>query len=116
MALRLMGHDAQVVHGGAAALEALEAAPYDIVFLDIGMPGIDGYEVARRVRARLGGHAPRLVALTGWGQEADRERAIAGGFDHHLTKPADPRRVAELVVGLGGGRSAGPGAAKSGPT
>jgi len=101
MALRLMGHDVQVVSGGGAALAALEAAPYDIVFLDIGMPGIDGYEVARRVRARLGAQSPRLVALTGWGQEADRERAIGAGFDHHLTKPADPEQVAALIARLG---------------
>ena len=63
---------------------------------DIGMPGRNGYELAREIRAQPGGERPVLIAITGWGQEADRQRAMASGFDHHLTKPVDPRQLARL--------------------
>ena len=74
------------MHDGAAALAAIESFVPEIAFVDIAMPGMDGYEVARRVRARPG-VKPVLVALTGYGQDEDRRRALDAGFDHHLVKP-----------------------------
>ncbi|HEU4460850.1 MAG TPA: ATP-binding protein [Methylibium sp.] len=78
-----------VAHGGAAALDAFERFKPEVVMLDLGMPGIDGFEVARRLRQRTDGQAITLVALTGWGQAEDRAQTRAAGFDHHLVKPAD---------------------------
>ncbi|RPJ77287.1 MAG: response regulator, partial [Acidobacteria bacterium] len=71
----------------------------DVGLFDIGLPGVDGYELARRVRADAALSAMRLVAVTGWGQEEDRRRAIEAGFDAHMTKPADPDAVRKVVNG-----------------
>jgi len=71
-----------------------------VVFLDIGMPGMDGYEVARRIRAGCSARMPAIIALTGWGQEADRQRAREAGFDHHLVKPADIGALQALLASL----------------
>jgi CheY-like chemotaxis protein len=71
-----------------------------VAVLDIGMPGANGYEVARAMRRRLGGEV-KLVALTGWGQDGDRRRALEAGFDHHLTKPVDPGALNELLAEVG---------------
>ena len=79
----------RVVHDGASALAAIDARPPAAVLLDLGMPGMDGFEVARRIRARPDLRSVTLIALTGWGQQDDRRRTRAAGFDHHLTKPAD---------------------------
>ncbi len=89
----------RVAHDGADALAAVEADPPDILFLDIGMPVMDGYEVARRLRQRPGLDNLLLVALTGWGQEEDRRRSQEAGFDHHLIKPAEPEAVYQLLAG-----------------
>jgi CheY-like chemotaxis protein len=91
-ALRLMGHVVEVAHDGQAALEF---GP-DRVLLDIGLPIMDGYEVARRLRAR----APHLllVAITGYGQSSDVERAHEAGFDHHLVKPVPLEAVGALLA------------------
>jgi signal transduction histidine kinase/ActR/RegA family two-component response regulator len=89
MLLRLLGLAVRVADNGGAALQAIDDDVPDVMFLDIGMPGMDGYEVARQVRRRRGGADVLLVALTGWGQDDDRRRARAAGFDHHLVKPAD---------------------------
>ncbi|MSR56742.1 MAG: response regulator [Planctomycetaceae bacterium] len=89
MLLRLLGHQVRVAHHGGGALEAVAAELPEIVLLDIGMPGMDGYEVARRLRALPEGKQLVLVALTGWGQEHDRQRSRAAGFDQHLTKPVE---------------------------
>ena len=102
MLLQLQGHAAHAVHSGDAALAAIADGAYQAVLLDIGLPDLSGYEVARRIRARLGDRCPRLIALTGWGQESDRERAREAGFDEHLTKPADPDALARLVAGAQG--------------
>jgi PAS domain S-box-containing protein len=91
------GHHVRKAYDGRAALEAAEAFRPDVVLLDIGMPGMDGYEVARRIRAQRWGREMTLVALTGWGQSQDRERARAAGFDHHITKPLEPERLANLL-------------------
>jgi PAS domain S-box-containing protein len=89
MLLEALGAQVQVAHDGAAALAAFERFSPRFVLLDLGMPGMNGLEVARRLRERANGHAVTLVALTGWGQADDRERTRAAGFDHHLVKPVD---------------------------
>ena len=68
-----------------------------MVFLDIGMPGMDGYEVARRMRQQPGLENVVLAALTGWGQQEDRRRTAEAGFDHHLVKPPEPKAVEDLL-------------------
>jgi CheY-like chemotaxis protein len=94
--LTLKGHDVQVVTDGAEALEAVERFAPNIAFLDIGMPRMDGYEAARRIRQRLG-RTIVLVALTGWGQDDDKRRSHEAGFDHHLTKPPEPDMLDRLI-------------------
>ena len=87
--LELSGHEVAVVNDGAAALEAIEESRPDIALLDIGMPTLNGYDIAKRVRATEWGGAITLVAVTGWGQDADRDQAFAAGFDYHWVKPVD---------------------------
>ena len=101
--LEMDGHQVTVVHDGMAALERMGAAAPEVVFLDIGLPGMDGYEVARRIRERSGGTSPRLVAVTGYGQASDRQRAREAGFDAHLVKPVELEQVRELVADAGDG-------------
>jgi PAS domain S-box-containing protein len=95
--LNMMGHRAPVANDGRQALRMLPSLMPDVVFLDLGMPGMSGYEVAAAIRqdARLAGI--RLVALTGWGGEADRARTKAAGFDEHLTKPATVEAIEEVL-------------------
>jgi signal transduction histidine kinase/CheY-like chemotaxis protein len=95
--LRMEGHDVTSVHDGPVALSAFTEIKPDVALLDIGMPGLTGYEVARRMRQSNSGASLTLIAITGWGQDIDKERAYAAGFDHHLTKPVDPHRLAELL-------------------
>jgi PAS domain S-box-containing protein len=95
MVLKFLGADVELAHGGRDALAAFDARPPAIVLLDIGMPDMDGYEVARAIRAR-GAHVP-LVALTGWGQEDDLRRAREAGFDHHMIKPPDIATLRSLL-------------------
>lgn len=90
MLLQLDGSSVQVAVTGAEALAVFEQMRPEAVLLDIGLPDIDGYEVARRMRAASGGKDAMLIALTGWGQEEDKRRAAEAGFDEHLTKPVDP--------------------------
>ena len=97
MLLRVEGHEVMIAHDGAAALAAFGGFAPDIVLLDIGMPGPNGYEVARQIRQGRPGAGVKLIAITGWGQEGDKERAFAAGFDHHLTKPVDTRQLSELL-------------------
>jgi CheY-like chemotaxis protein/two-component sensor histidine kinase len=85
--LSLLGQDVRAVHDGRRALEAALTFRPEIVLLDIGMPGMDGYEVARRLRAQLGVESARLIALTGYGQAEDVQRSREAGFDEHLVKP-----------------------------
>ena len=95
--LRSLGHATRVAHDGAAALAAVEEFKPEVVLLDIGLPGMDGYEVARRMRARRSEAPLRIVAITGWGQEADRARSAAAGFDQHLVKPVEESTLQELL-------------------
>jgi PAS domain S-box-containing protein len=99
MLLELLGHEARIVYDGAAALR--EAGTYcpDVAFLDIGMPELDGYEVARRLRAQPANRGMVLVALTGWGQASDRERSRQAGFDQHLVKPLAPEALQAVLDG-----------------
>ncbi|RPI59484.1 MAG: response regulator, partial [Lysobacterales bacterium] len=100
--LRLAGHDVRTAHGGQAALTLADEFEPEFALLDIGMPDLDGYEVARRLRLTDRGKDLRLVALTGWGQDEDKRRARDAGFDHHLTKPVDPHRLDALLTERGG--------------
>jgi PAS domain S-box-containing protein len=94
--LALYGHDVQVAYDGAAALSMGEQFRPRVAILDIAMPGTNGYDVARALRSRHGGEVT-LVALTGWGQDADRRRALDAGFDYHLIKPIDPNELNTLL-------------------
>ena len=100
MLLSFLGADVRVTHDGPSAIEAFDAYRPAIVLLDIGMPAMDGYEVARILRGRANGSAVPLVALTGWGQEEDRRRTKAAGFDHHLVKPANIEALQALLAAL----------------
>ena len=101
--LKSLGHEACAAYDGHQALRlAVEFRP-DVVLLDIGMPGLDGYEVARRLRALKPAHPMRIVAITGWGQETDRSRSREAGFDVHLVKPVDPTLLTKVI-----GSSSGP--------
>jgi CheY-like chemotaxis protein len=86
-----------VAYDGVQALETLDTFKPDVALLDIGMPGMDGYELARRIRASPGGNDLRLVALTGWGQADDKQLAADFGFDEHLTKPVDPEVLMRVL-------------------
>jgi len=97
--LELEGHVVAAAAEGHQALELVRATDPDIALVDIGLPGIDGYEVARRVRA-LDGRRPVLIALTGYGQPEDRRRASEAGFDGLLVKPVDPTALTTLLATL----------------
>lgn len=90
MLLRMEGHETRTVNTARAALLAVPDFTPEVVLLDIGLPEMDGYEVARRLRTQNGVHRMRLVAVTGYGQPADRRRAHAAGFDEHMVKPVEP--------------------------
>lgn len=97
--LRMMDCDVAVANDGTTAVMAVAEYRPEIVLLDIGLPDINGYEVARQVRALRGVSQPRLIALTGWGQEQDKRMASEAGFDEHWTKPVDPARLQQLTGG-----------------
>jgi CheY-like chemotaxis protein len=96
--LKALGNDVQVAHDGASALDAARTYRPGVVLLDLGMPGMNGYEVARALRAQPGLEDVVLVALTGWGQKEDRLRSRAAGFDHHLIKPVDLAALQALLA------------------
>ncbi|WP_438021853.1 GAF domain-containing protein [Sorangium sp. So ce233] len=106
--LRMSGHRTRAVHTGPEAMTAARELGADVVFLDIGLPGMSGYEVARRLRAEPGFAGLVLVALTGWGTEDDRRQAREAGFDHHLTKPVDAAEVRRLVASVAQAAAARP--------
>ena len=99
-ALAFSGHQVQEVRDGASALAAAAEAPPDVALIDIGLPDLDGYEVARRMRAAPGGRGIGLIAITGYGQPEDQRRAYEAGFDAHLTKPVAPERLKQVIAGL----------------
>lgn len=98
--LSLIGHSTEVVHNGSECIEQLATSIPDIVLLDLGMPIMDGFETARTIRKLYRGKSIKLVALTGWGQEEDRRRTHAAGFDYHLTKPVDPAALQTLLQSM----------------
>ena len=97
--LEMHGHRVDTASDGAAGLERALALQPEVVLLDVGLPGMDGYEVARRIRAARGIRRPLLIAITGYGGAEDRERALSAGFDAHLTKPVEYPTLAALVSG-----------------
>jgi len=103
MALELFACEVVVAHSGAQALELVGVADPALALLDIGLPDMNGYELARRLRQLPGGAARTLIATTGWGQQKDRERAFDAGFDHHLTKPIDFELIKSLLSKAGAG-------------
>ena len=106
MLLELGGHEVIVAHSGNQALELGRQRRPDVVILDIGMPDLNGYDVARTARNEEWGKSAYLIALTGWGQAEDKERARLAGFDRHLTKPVDPDLVEEILKQHMGGKQA----------
>jgi signal transduction histidine kinase len=98
MLLRVLGAEVALAHSGRDALERVDTFAPDVVLLDIGMPGMDGYEVARRIRSNPANRNISLIALTGWGQDEDRQRSVAAGFNHHLVKPADIEQLRQLLT------------------
>jgi signal transduction histidine kinase len=95
--LELQGHRTATAYTGMSGLALGEAFRPDVMLLDIGLPDVNGYELARRVRASDWGRGVQLIAITGWGQDADRQRAFEAGFDHHLTKPVTPQVIETLL-------------------
>ena len=104
MLLQLEGHEVCTAYSASGAMRAVEQMKPEVVLLDIGMPQMDGYEIARRLRAQYGSACPCLIARTGYGQPEDRERALAAGFTAHLTKPMDTQQLQRvLAANLGAG-------------
>ena len=93
MYLEMQGHEVHFAHSGSEALTTIAALKPEVGVIDIGMPDMSGYEVAQRIRHEAWGERITLIALTGWGQESDKRRALAAGFDHHCTKPIDPAEL-----------------------
>ena len=100
MLLKLQGHEVRVAYSGMGAVEITKTYTPDVVFMDIGMPGMDGYEAARRIREQPGLGRVVLAALTGWGQQEDRRRTAEAGFNHHLVKPPEPKVIESLLADL----------------
>jgi PAS domain S-box-containing protein len=100
--LSISGHETRMAHDGPEALQQAERFHPDVVFLDIGMPTLDGHETAKLIRKQPWGKHMVLVALTGWGQNEDRRRSKDAGFNHHLVKPADPEVVEKLLLSIEG--------------
>jgi CheY-like chemotaxis protein len=96
--LGLTGHEVRAEYHGAAAIGVAEIFRPEVMILDLGMPGMTGYEVAQHIRRRTDGQALLLIALTGWGQPEDRARSHAAGFDHHLVKPVNPSVLKQLLA------------------
>lgn len=96
--VRLWGHEAWVAHDGPQALDRFREHRPNVVLLDIGLPGKDGYQVATELRGEEGGAEAVLVALTGYGRQEDIDRAHEHGFDHHLLKPIDPGALREMLA------------------
>jgi CheY-like chemotaxis protein len=100
MMLKLLGHDVATAHDGLAAVERVRAFQPDVALLDLGMPKLNGYDAARRIRQQPWGQGLVLIALTGWGQEEDMQRSQEAGFDYHLVKPVELAALEKLLAGL----------------
>ena len=97
MILGRLGHEVRTAHDGLEAVQAAAAFHPDVVLLDIGLPKLNGYDAAKRMREQLVDHKMAIIALSGWGQERDRQRALEAGFDHHLTKPVEYDTLREAL-------------------
>lgn len=100
MLLSLEGYEVRTVYGGRAAISAAETFRPDVALLDIGMPEMDGYSAAKAIRQQRGGVDTYLIAITGWGQQEDKRRALEAGFAAHVTKPVDPNVLRDLLRGV----------------
>jgi CheY-like chemotaxis protein len=96
--LEASGHDVRMAHDGPSSLKAALAFQPDVVLLDIGLPGLDGFEVAKRLRQQTALNGIVLVAMTGYGQESDRQRSLDAGFNHHLVKPTAFSKVQQILA------------------
>ena len=96
--LTLTGHEVRLAHEGMGAVQAAVAWCPDVVLLDIGLPGLNGFEVAKRIRSEATRKTIVLVALTGYGQASDRQQSRDAGFDHHMVKPADFDEVEKILA------------------
>jgi CheY-like chemotaxis protein len=99
--LGLMGHEVHEARDGLQAVQAARVFEPDLIFMDIGMPGLDGHEAARRIRSLPLQKRPMIVALTGWGQESEQLRSREAGIDAHLVKPVDVSTIARMLGELG---------------
>jgi CheY-like chemotaxis protein len=95
--LRLTGNEIHMAHDGIEAVERAEAIRPEVVVMDVGMPRLNGYDAARRIRAQEWGRGMVVIALTGWGQESDRRQSREAGCDDHLLKPVDPTLLSERI-------------------
>jgi CheY-like chemotaxis protein len=100
MLLTIMGNEVRTAHNGLEAVEVAAAFRPDAILMDIGMPKLNGYEACRHIREQPWGKQPLLIAVTGWGQEEDRQRSREAGFDHHMVKPIDPVALERVLAGL----------------
>jgi len=100
--LEMLGHEVFEAASGEQGIEMAVTRRPDVVLLDIAMPGMDGYEVARRIRSARGGHEPYLIALTGWDRREDERHARAAGFDEFVVKPPDPDRLEAILAAAPG--------------
>ena len=100
MMLSIMGHDTRTAHDGESAVETAETFLPDVVLLDIGLPKLNGYEVAQRIRGQAWGASMYLIAVTGWGQDEDRQRSSEVGLNQHMVKPVEPAALEKLLAEL----------------
>ena len=107
MLLNLDGNETRVAHDGVEAIQAATTFEPDVMLLDIGLPKLNGYQVARKVRELPNGTRMRLVALTGWGDDADRSASQAAGFDAHFIKPVDHAALTRLLTEFATAQTAG---------
>src|SRR5262249_11514831 len=96
--LRIMGHETRTAYDGLEAVQAAAIFKPEVILLDIGLPKMNGYEAARHIRQQPWGKDVVLLAITGWGQEEDKRRALEAGFDHHLTKPVEGAALERLLA------------------
>jgi CheY-like chemotaxis protein len=98
--LQLYGHETTTAYDGNAAIDVAEQFRPRVILLDIGLPGLNGYEVCREIRARPWGKQAIIAAVTGWGQDEDRRLSVEAGFDHHLVKPVDPEALQDWLAAI----------------
>jgi CheY-like chemotaxis protein len=100
MMLQIMGHDTRTAHDGESAVSTAETFLPEVVLLDIGLPKLNGYEVAQRIREKTWGQSMYLIAVTGWGQDEDRQRSSEVGLNLHMVKPVEPAALEKLLAAL----------------